>query len=114
MYVFSAIIILLLLLLYVYINRVAELRENQRAEFTYVVTMYRNGYRYDKSYVIGAYSSESDARTASLKEEQYRENAYEGEIIRISNVSGYIVRVKSLTKPYAYEGMDMRSASLLY
>jgi hypothetical protein len=48
----------------------------------YTVTMYRYGDREKHSYVLGAFSTESDARECGEKEKDYRGGKYEPEIIK--------------------------------
>lgn len=48
----------------------------------YIVTMYRYGDREKHSYVLGAFSTENNAREWGEKEKDYRGGKYEPEIIR--------------------------------
>jgi len=51
-------------------------------ELVYIVTMYRYGDREKHSYVLGAFSTENNARERGELEKDYRGGKYEPEIIR--------------------------------
>ncbi len=62
---------------------VMKLREEEnKSRIAYIVTMYRYGDREKHSYVLGAFSTENDARECGEKEKDYRGGKYEPEIIK--------------------------------
>ena len=56
--------------------------EENKSRLVYIVTMYRYGDREKHSYVLGAFSTENDARECGEKEKDYRGGKYEPEIIK--------------------------------
>ena len=61
---------------------VMRLREEEnKSRLVYIVTMYRYGDREKHSYVLGAFSTENNAREWGEKEKDYRGGKYEPEII---------------------------------
>ena len=62
---------------------VMRLREEEnKSRLVYIVTMYRYGDREKHSYVLGAFSTENNARERGELEKDYRGGKYEPEIIR--------------------------------
>ena len=58
------------------------IEEENKSRLVYIVTMYRYGDREKHSYVLGAFSTENDARECGEKEKDYRGGKYEPEIIK--------------------------------
>lgn len=108
-----AIIGVIILVAFILIHALSTDKE-QVPEYIYVVTLYRFGFRHELSYIIGAFLTEDEAEYAAAKEEAYRNNEYEAEIVRINIVQRVKATVKPLTRKHAYSNMDLRSGSVSY